>query len=126
MGNKFENGFLENDIPYFMCPNEVFDKRLIVKDCTKGNKERNMDCQEKLIFIFLIRCSNGGKKAFPSYNSIAERCCCSRRKATYAIQNLFESGYIVKKNRGFRKDNTNQATKNYSNIYSINYKKLQE
>ena len=42
----------------------------------------------------------------------------------YAITNLFENGFIVKKNRGYMQDNENQINKNYSNIYEINHKKL--
>lgn len=123
---NFENGFIENEIPYFICPNEIFDKKIMINDYHNKDKIRELDCQETLIFIFLLRCSNGGKKAFPSYNYIADKCKCSRRKAMYSIENLFKNGFIVKKNRGYIEGNEGQVNKNYSNIYEINHKKLKQ
>ena len=120
---KYVNEMIESDIPYFICPNELFDKKIIITD-SQTHKQRSIDCQETLIFIFLLRCCNGGKKAFPSYNYIADKCKCSKRKAMYAITNLFDNDFIVKKNRGYIPGNENQIVKNYSNIYEINHKKL--
>lgn len=113
------------EFPFFQCPNEIFDKDIKIYDYA-SDKERLMDSQEKLIFIYLFRCCNNKKSAFPSYGHIAERCCCSRRKAMYAIDNLYKNGYIQKKTRGYIPDNQGQVNKNHSNAYSLNYKKLQE
>lgn len=122
---KVENGIIENDIPYFMVPNEIFDKKIIIKD-NRTKEEREMDCQETLIFIFLLRCCNGGKKAFPSYKYIADRCKCSKRKAMYSIDNLYLNKFIIKKKRGNIEDIDGNKIKSFSNIYKINHKKLKE
>jgi hypothetical protein len=120
---KLEEGELKFEFPYFQCPNEIFDKDFEIIDQIK-NVKRNMDNYEKLILIYLFRCCNNGKVAFPSYNTISKRCCCSRRKAMYSVDNLLQNGFIEKKNRGYVPDNEGQVRKNYSNVYTIKREKF--
>lgn len=120
---EMEKGKISFEFPYFQCPNEIFDKKIKIFDYVSG-EERTMDCQEKLILIYLFRCCNNGKSAFPSYNVIADKCGCSRRKAMYAIDNLFKNQLIIKKSRGFVPENEGQVNKNFSNCYVINHEKL--
>lgn len=123
MSDLEKNSLLESEIPFFMCPNEIFDKDFLIKD-TSSKKERKLDCQEALILIYLIRCTNNGKSAFPSYNTIASKCKCSKRKAMYAIDNLVNNDFIIKKHRGYILDQEHQVNKNQSNVYKINHKKF--
>lgn len=120
---EIDKGKISFEFPYFQCPNEIFDKKIKIYDYA-SYKERSMDSQEKLILIYLFRCCNNGKSAFPSYNVIADKCGCSRRKAMYAIDNLFKNDFIKKKNRGFLPQNEGQINKNFSNSYIINHEKL--
>jgi len=106
-------------IPYFMCPNKIFDKELLIFDCKK-NIKRDMNSYEKIILIYLLRCCNNGKKAFPSYKTMADKCSMSERQARYSIENLFTSKYVIKKNRGYISERENQVNKTYSNTYSVN------
>lgn len=111
------------NFPFFICPNSLVDDKLYIKDVRK-NVERLMNNSEKIMLLYLLRCCNNGKSAFPSYNTIAEKCNMSNRNAIFCMNNLVESGYIIKKNRGFTKNNEGQVKKNFSNCYLINTEKL--
>ncbi|WP_340014684.1 helix-turn-helix domain-containing protein [Paenibacillus sp. FSL K6-1318] len=88
---KFDTGF-------FMGPNEIFD-------------DIDTKTHEKLVYLYLCRCANNAA-AFPSYNTIAEKCSMSRRKAVDCIDWLIERKLLVKRTR--RKDGLNE-----SNVYEI-------
>jgi len=87
-------------VPYFQTPNDIFKLDLKVN--------------EKLVYIYLCRCGNEGKNAFPSYQTIADNCSISKSTAIRCMNKLVNIGLVVKKYRF--KDG-----ENYSNIYQVNY-----
>ena len=88
-------------VPYFQVPNKIFDVEEIGK------------C-EKLVYMYLARCSNQGSKAFPSYKTIAEKCSMSRRKAIDSVKKLKELELVEKQERKYKPD------MNKTNLYWIN------
>lgn len=70
-------------LPYFQVPNSIFD-----------NRELNLKSLEKLVLIYICRCSNQGAVAYPSYNTIADRCEISRPSAIKAVNSLERKGCI--------------------------------
>ena len=82
--------------PFFMVPNDIFDLEL------------DLDIYEKMIYIYLRRCANNGSVPFPSYNTIADKCCMSRRKAIDTVNSLIEKNFLSKEKR-----------ENQSNIYHV-------
>jgi hypothetical protein len=90
---KESNKIKQNDtlksmkIPFFQAPNDVFDNY------------SDLNIYEKVIYLYLCRCSNQGSPAFPSYTTIAEKCSMSRRKAIDSVQGLLQKGYIIKRTR---------------------------
>lgn len=107
---------------FFMCPNDLFDKKHDIYDVRK-REIRRMNANEMIVLSYLVRCANNDNKAFPSYNKIAECCSISRMTAFRCIDNLSASKYIEKRSRGY---NTNHETgiKRYSNVYEIDVNKL--
>jgi hypothetical protein len=101
---------IKMSIPYFQVPNDIFDLDIKVRD---NNLIRELRTSEKLVYIYLCRCGNQGSDAFPSYNTIADKCGISRRKAIDAIKLLYDNGLLLKANR--TKDNGD----NSSNIYEV-------
>lgn len=98
-------------VPYFQVPNDIFDKDVYVMD---GEKQRKLRTTEKLVYIYLCRCGNHGGMAFPSYNTISDKCGMSRRKAIDAVSILEKAGLLNKECR--KKTNT----ENESNTYKVN------
>lgn len=88
----FETGF-------FMSPNEIFDRE-------------DLSSKEKLIFLYLCRCSNNGSAAFPSYNTIGAKTSISRKTVIETVKMLVDKGLLEKKERVVNGENT-------SNIYRI-------
>lgn len=84
---------------YFFGPNEIFD-------------HEKTDVYEKLVYLYLCRCANNSTSAFPSYQTIAEKCSMSRRKAVNVIDSLVEKKLLSKTVR--RGDEKNQ-----SNLYKV-------
>ncbi|MBN3352669.1 hypothetical protein CF086_20555 [Clostridium botulinum] len=121
MESKIE--FINAEIPFFQTPNNIFDLDIIVIAEKKTNKKkgcnetievkRKLKPFEKLVYIYLCRCGNNGKRAFPSYNKIAEKCSISRQSAIDAITVLKKNNLIAKK---IRKNNKEQ----YTNEYFVN------
>jgi predicted transcriptional regulator len=70
---------------YFKAFNKIFEA-----DITKD---------DKLVFLYLCRCSNNNKFAFPSYKTIAEKCSISRKTAITSVKNLLQNNLLIKKNR---------------------------
>ena len=91
---------LKMEVPYFQVPNKIFDVEEI-------------DTYEKLVYMYLARCANHGSTAFPSYNTIADKCSMSKRKAINCVKQLIEVGLIIKHSRKVEKD------KNLSNVYEV-------
>ena len=97
------NDQIKMTVPYFQVPNSIFDE-----------EDLNLDTYEKLVYIYLARCGNHGGTAFPSYNTIAEKCSMCKRKAIKCVQNLKNEHLLVVQKRP--KGNMD----NDSNIYKIN------
>src|SRR5690554_7305666 len=104
-----KNSFLKMEVPFFQVANDIFK----VKIKNKDGKLIKLRIYEKMVYIFLARCANSGS-AFPSYQTIADNCSISRRKAIDCVNVLFKHGLIIKHKR--KKNNGN----NNSNIYEIN------
>ncbi len=84
---------------YFFGPNEIFDNQIA-------------DVYEKLVYLYLCRCANNSAAAFPSYQTIADKCSMSRRKAVNAVDSLIAKNLLSKTIR--RGDEKNQ-----SNLYKV-------
>jgi hypothetical protein len=85
---------------YFVAPNEIFDF-----------EKSDLSVYAKIVYLYICRCENNSK-AFPSFRTIGEKCSISRNKAVDAINELVESGLIIKDsgvnkgNYGGNKSNT--------------------
>lgn len=97
---------------YFQVPNDIFDEVYIV---TVKDKQRELSAIEKLIYIYICRCSNNADSAFPSYATIANKCSVTRRTAINAISVLTENNLIQKTWR--KNPDTTTKKKNQTNIY---------
>lgn len=93
--------YLISEVPYFQTPNDIFT-------CDITNNE-------KLVYMYLCRCANNGKVAFPSYNTIGKNCSISKSTAIRSVKVLVEKGFVVKEYR------IKDHAENYSNIYRVNY-----
>ena len=93
--------YLISEVPYFQTPNEIFETKLTVN--------------EKIIYIYLCRCANNGKVAFPSYQTIADKCSISKSTAIRSIKVLVNEGYVIKQYR------IKEDGENYSNLYNVSY-----
>ena len=135
--NINEDSFIDGiETNYFQVSNSIFDleftviatKRIIEKDFYKKGKHRytntniirELNNNEKLVFMYICRCANNGKAAFPSYSSMARKCSISKETARLAIEVLYNNKFILKKNRGYIAANEGQVTRNYSNVYRVN------
>jgi len=92
--------YLISDIPYFQTPNDIF--------------EMDLTNNQKMVYIYLCRCANNGKKAFPSMQTISDKCSIGKSTAKRSVYVLEEEGYITKQIR--YKNGTN-----YSNVYKVDY-----
>jgi DNA replication protein DnaD len=90
---------IKMEVPYFQVPNNCF--------------EVNLNTYDLLVYIYLCRCGNHGGKAFPSYQTIADKTGMSKRKAMESVSNLMQNNYINKKPR-----NTTKGKQ--SNLYFVN------
>ena len=91
---------IQMEVPYFQVPNEIF--------------EIGLDKHQLVVYMYLARCGNQGSKAFPSYQTIANKCGMSKRKAISTVKELIDKELIYKETR------YNQvAGENYSNIYHV-------
>lgn len=122
--SKIEGKVIRKEYGFFMAPNSWYDKSHIVYD-VRNEQSREMNVYEAHVLGYLLRCCNNGGSAFPSYNKIAKCCRISRRTAIRTIDNLERSGYITKKNRGYNKENQSEVRR-YSNVYEVNWEKLEE
>lgn len=91
-------------VDYFQTPNMIFD-----------NPELNLTPYEKLVYIYLCRCSNQGAEAYPGYMGIARKCGISKSTAKTAVGRLKDKGLIrVTKRPKANKDNL-------PNLYKVNH-----
>lgn len=93
--------YLISEVPYFQTPNDIFTT--------------DLSNNEKLVYIYLSRCANNGKVAFPSYQTIADNCSISKATAIRCIKVLTERCFVYKEYR------IKEDGENYSNIYRVNY-----
>lgn len=68
---------------YFQVDNDIFD-----------NYTLGLSLHEKIVYIYLSRCSNQGATAFPSYKTIAKRCGMGRRSAIKAVKALEQRRFL--------------------------------
>lgn len=122
MGDKITGKDIREGFGFFMAPNGTYDKQHDIID-TRTGEIRKMNAYEIVVLGYLLRCTNNGGRAFPSYSKISKCCGMSVRTAVRTISNLTESGYIVKRNRGYNKETEGQV-KRYSNVYEIMWEKL--
>lgn len=92
---------IKMEVPFFQVPNEIFEVE-------------ELDVYEKMTYIYLTRCGNNSD-AFPSYNTIANKCSMSRRKAINSVDKLKDIGLITKESRVYDENNK----RNRSNLYII-------
>jgi DnaD/phage-associated family protein len=67
----------------------------------------------KLVRLYLARCANSKRQAFPSYNKIHKDCRISRDTAKRAVAELEEKGWIVKNHQ------VREGGEHISNIYFL-------
>ena len=93
-------GQIKLNVPYFQAPNNIFEVGL--KD------------YELLVYLYLCRCGNNGGRAFPSYQTIADKCGISRSTAVRAIKSLAENHHLIAKQKRPKANNDNET-----NVYII-------
>jgi predicted transcriptional regulator len=89
---KFEN--------FFVAPNEVFDF-----------DKADLSVHAKIVYLYICRCKNNSR-AFPSFNTIANKCSISRSSAQRAVDDLVEAGLIIRESgvhKGDFRDNTSNT-----------------
>lgn len=95
---------------YFKVENAVVDDHKIFSNIYESH-----------LFVILSRYCNNGKIAFPSYNTLAKQCYCSRSIIIRAMNSLIEKKLV---NKLSRKKST--SDENDSNFYTINNIKIYE
>jgi len=88
---------------FFQAPNAVFD-----------NLDLGLNRYDRMVYLYLCRCSNHGADAFPGYGGIARKCGISRATARRAVKSLESKGFITVT----RRHKSNQD--NDSNLYQVN------
>lgn len=73
----------------------------------------DLSAYAKLVRLYLARCANSDRQAFPSYNRIAKDCGISRDTAKRAVSELEEKGWIEKSHQ------VKDDGEHLSNIYSL-------
>ncbi len=97
------DGLAALNIPYFQSPNEIFDQGLTAEQIS--------------VYLYLCRCSNQGSTAFPSYQTIGERCGMSRSTALRVVKRLVSLGWLIKTTRPPSIENKHRD--HWSNIYAV-------
>lgn len=90
---KFDSG-------YFHAPNKIFEYD-------------DLKVHDKVVYLYLCRCGHNST-AFPSYNTIADKCSVSRSSAMRAVKALLEKGLLIKHTRRNSHDERNK-----SNLYEV-------
>lgn len=68
---------------YFQVDNDIFDNDTI-----------GLNWCDKMVYMYLSRCSNQGATAFPSYKTIAKRCGMCKRSAIKAVKILEKRRFL--------------------------------
>lgn len=94
--------------------NQVIDKRKLNFTIVENEiiDSKDFDIYEKMTYIVLCRMAKDGQ-CFPSYNTIADKVGCGRKKVIECIKKLIESKLIQKESR------KNEYDENTSNMYYI-------
>ena len=92
---------------YFKVENTVIDDDSIFSNIYESH-----------LFIILSRYCNNGQVAFPSYNTLAQKCYCSKRTIINAMNSLIEKGLVNKIGR--KKENSNENDTNFYTVNNIN------
>ena len=87
------------DVPYFQVPNACF--------------EQGLSTYELLVYVYLCRCGNHGAKAFPSYQTIANKTGMSKSSVIRSVDSLIDKKLIKKKTR------ESNGKNRLSNIYCV-------
>lgn len=61
--------------------------------------DSDLSANAKLVRLYLARCANGERTAFPSLNTIARRCGLSKPTVIKALKELEEKGWLVRTSR---------------------------
>lgn len=86
-----------SNTPFFMATVDIFDQNILVQVKTRnGIIRRPIKIEEKIVYLYLCRCANGNGQSFPSYQTIADKCCISSRKAIEVVDTLERSGLLKK------------------------------
>jgi DNA-binding transcriptional regulator LsrR (DeoR family) len=88
---------------FFQAPNAVFD-----------NLDLGLSRYDRIVYLYLCRCSNQGADAFPGYRVIARKCGISRATARRAVKSLEDKEFITVT----RRPKSNRD--NESNLYQVN------
>lgn len=97
--------------------NKRIDYYFKVENAVIDNSETFDNIYESHLFIVLSRFCNNNNIAFPSYNSLAELCYCSRSTIIKTMKNLEKKGLI---NKLLRNKKIKDKTVYESNLYTIN------
>jgi len=73
--------------------------------CENGIFDTDLPTTEKCVYMALTRYAGSNNRAWPSYDTLAKDCSCSRRRAISAVDVLTSSGLVVKEKRGNRTNN---------------------
>jgi len=85
---------------FFKVPNAIFDQGLTAS--------------EMVVYFYLVRCSNEGSVAFPSYKKIGEKAGVGKRQAMRIVDSLIRKDMLHKEER----IDANETS--YTNIYRPN------
>ncbi|MFC1965710.1 helix-turn-helix domain-containing protein [Chloroflexota bacterium] len=88
---------------FFQAPNAVFD-----------NPDLGLNRYDRMVYLYLCRCSNQGADAFPGYGGIARKCGISRATARRAVKRLEDKDFIKVTRRPISNGD------NESNLYQVN------
>lgn len=92
---------LRMEVPYFQVPNDIF--------------ELGLTTHEICVYTYLARLGNYGGKAFPSYQTIADKTGMSKRKAMYCVKELTRRGLLYKEVR------RTSRLENQTNVYRVQH-----
>jgi len=65
--------------------------------CENGIFDTDLPTTEKCVYMALTRYAGSNNRAWPSYDTLAKDCSCSRRRAISAVDVLTSSGLVEKR-----------------------------
>ena len=91
------------EVPFFQSPNAIFGQGIPSNQIT--------------VYLYLCRCGNQGKIAFPGIRTIANMCGMSKDTVIRCIKGLCEAGWLTKRTRALASDS--EKLQYLSNVYKI-------